>query len=173
MSTRIHALSDYLIAVTLTLAPWLFGFDRDGDAAWVVLVLGAGLIGYSLCTDYALGAVRKLPLRTHLTFDAIAGTFLLTSPWLFGFADAVAWPHVVLGLVWTGSALAMTNLPAGGVGRPAPAAWNDRARAVATSWPREAKRLPDNRFLGSFRKNVHRRGPKRRHDQRMRHSQEY
>ncbi len=52
MPARTHALLDYSIAVTLNLAPWLFGFNHHGDAAWVVLVLGAGLIGYSLCTDY-------------------------------------------------------------------------------------------------------------------------
>jgi hypothetical protein len=30
--------------------------------------------------------------------------FLLASPWLFGFADRIAWPHVLFGLIEIGPA---------------------------------------------------------------------
>jgi hypothetical protein len=30
--------------------------------------------------------------------DIVAGLLLLASPWLFGFADRITWPHVLFGL---------------------------------------------------------------------------
>jgi hypothetical protein len=35
----------------------------------------------------------------HLLLDVGSGIVLLPSPWLFGFADRVIWPHVVVGLM--------------------------------------------------------------------------
>jgi len=50
----------------------------------------------ALLTDYELGVVRQIPMKMHLTMDAILG--LLLAPWLFDFAGLVWIPHVVLGL---------------------------------------------------------------------------
>ncbi len=114
--TRIHGYMDYLMAVLLIAAPWLFGFADGGAETWVPVVLGAGVIAYSLFTDYELGAVRRLPMRTHLMLDLGGGILLAVSPWLFGFNDVVWVPHVILGLVEIGTA-AMTQTspyPAGG-----------------------------------------------------------
>jgi hypothetical protein len=56
--------------------------------------------GYSLITDYELGALKVLPMPTHLAFDAAKGVFMAASPWLFGFAKKGPryWlPHVLMG----------------------------------------------------------------------------
>lgn len=105
ISTRVHGMLDYAMGGLLIVAPWLFGFADGGAETWVPVILGAGAIAYSLFTDYELGAVRRIPMGTHLGLDAGAGVLLAASPWLFGFAEFVYLPHLVLGLVEIGAAL--------------------------------------------------------------------
>jgi hypothetical protein len=47
----------------------------------------------------------------HLLLDAASGLLLAVSPWLFGFADRVFWPHLVIGLVEIGAALTTRTIP--------------------------------------------------------------
>jgi hypothetical protein len=35
----------------------------------------------------------------HLGVDVMGGTLLAASPWLFGFADRIWWPHLLIGLM--------------------------------------------------------------------------
>ena len=114
LPTRVHGMLDYGMGALLIAAPWLFGFagDADGAATWVPVVLGLGVIAYSLLTDYELGAVRKIPMPTHLLLDLGGGVLLALSPWLFGFADWVWVPHLVLGLLEVGAALVTKKHPA-------------------------------------------------------------
>lgn len=103
--TRIHGILDYLMGAVLIAAPWILDFNEGGAETWVPVILGAGVIMYSLFTDYELGAVRKLPMSTHLMLDLIGGAFLAISPWLFGFSDLVYLPHLILGIAEIGAAL--------------------------------------------------------------------
>ena len=99
--TRLHAPLDYIVGVALVAAPWIFQFSDLAAATAISVVLGSGLIGYSLFTDYELGVWRTFPMSVHNLFDIAAGALLAASPWLFGFADegANAWaPFVVVGL---------------------------------------------------------------------------
>ncbi len=112
LPTRIHGALDYLMGVLLIASPWLFGFaDAGGAAVWLPVVLGLGALAYSLFTDYELGLVRKIPMPTHLMLDLGSGVLLAVSPWLFGFADVVWVPHLVLGLVEVGAALMTEKAP--------------------------------------------------------------
>ena len=101
INSRAHGILDYLVGVLLIVAPTLLGF-ADGPERWVPIVLGIGTIIYSLLTDYELGALRVLPFRVHLIIDAFNGVFLALSPWLFGFADRMIAPHLLLGLAELG-----------------------------------------------------------------------
>jgi drug/metabolite transporter (DMT)-like permease len=112
--TRIHGMMDYVIGVLLIAAPWLFGFHSDGADTWVPVILGAGLILYSLFTDYELGAVRRLSMPTHLMLDLGGGVLLAISPWLFGFSDRVWAPHLIVGLIEIGTSLMTRRVPADG-----------------------------------------------------------
>jgi hypothetical protein len=112
--TRIHGMMDYLIGVLLIAAPWLFGFNRGGAETWVPVILGAGVILYSLFTDYELGAVRSIPMPTHLMLDVGGGVLLAVSPWLFGFSDYVWAPHLIVGLVEIGTSMMPRRVPADG-----------------------------------------------------------
>ena len=99
--TRFHAPLDYIVGAVLIAAPWIFQFSESGAATAVSIVLGVGLIAYSLFTNYELGVWKVAPMAVHNLFDIAAGAFLAASPWIFGFADESAnvWvPHVVVGL---------------------------------------------------------------------------
>src|SRR4051794_11835525 len=105
--TRVHGMMDYLMGAVLIVAPWLLGL-RYGPEAWIPVALGAGALVYSLLTRYELGLYGLIPMPVHLGLDAASGLFLLASPWLFGFANHVWIPHVVLGVAELAAA-AMTN----------------------------------------------------------------
>jgi hypothetical protein len=99
--TKFHAPLDYIVGLALIAAPWIFQFSEHTAATVVSIVLGIGLIAYSLITDYELGVWKVAPMAVHNLIDIAAGAFLAASPWIFGFADESAnvWvPHVVVGL---------------------------------------------------------------------------
>lgn len=109
--TRAHGYMDYLMGVLLIAAPWLLDFARGGAETWIPVILGAGVILYSLFTDYELGAVKSLAMPKHLWLDGLGGLLLALSPWLFGFSDWVWAPHLILGLLEIGSALMTKTTP--------------------------------------------------------------
>jgi hypothetical protein len=115
--TRFHAPLDYIVGAALIAAPWIFRFSDHTAATLVPIVLGIGLIAYSLVTNYELGLWKVAPMAVHNLIDIAAGALLAASPWLFGFADASAtvWvPHVVVGLA--AIFLGLTTVQTGGYG---------------------------------------------------------
>lgn len=98
--TGAHGVLDYLASGVNLAFPWLLGLR---DAPWAALVPridGAAGAGYSLITDYELGALKVVPMPAHLALDAAKGAFMAASPWLFGFAKRGPryWlPHVLMG----------------------------------------------------------------------------
>jgi hypothetical protein len=109
--TRTHGYLDYLIGILLIAAPWVLDFADGGPEQWIPIILGAGLIVYSLLTDYELGAMRVIPMPVHLILDIASGVFLAASPWLFGFADDVWAPHLIVGLLEIGAGLMTKRVP--------------------------------------------------------------
>ena len=106
--TKFHAPLDYIVGVALIAAPWIFQFSEHTAATVVPVVLGIGLIAYSLFTNYELGVWKITPMAVHNVFDVAAGTLLPASPWIFGFADKSA-------NVW---AAAPDRRPGGRLSRP-------------------------------------------------------
>ena len=99
--TKFHAPLDYIVGAALIAAPWIFQFSEHKAATVVPIVLGIGLIAYSLFTNYELGVWKVAPMAVHNLIDVAAGTVLALSPWIFGFADESAnvWaPHLIVGL---------------------------------------------------------------------------
>ena len=102
--TGVHAYFDYIGGIGLLAAPFIFGFFSVGGAAVIVpMVLGVGVIVYSLLTNYELGIpdLKFIPMRVHLVFDFVAAAFLTFSPFLFGFinkAPNVWLPHIIAGV---------------------------------------------------------------------------
>jgi len=101
--TKVHGALDYIVGLALIFAPMLFGFSSVGGAAVVIpMVLGVGLIVYSLFTKYEWGLIKVLGMPYHLIIDVVASLLLIASPFLFGFYDPNAlnvWlPHVAVGI---------------------------------------------------------------------------
>jgi hypothetical protein len=74
-----------------------------GIAVILPIVLDAGLIFYSLLTDYELGipALKVIPMLVHLTIDFVASAFLALAPFLFGYSNQglnVWLPQVIAGV---------------------------------------------------------------------------
>lgn len=105
IGTKAHGYIDYIMGLLLIASPWVFNFNRDGAETWVPVILGVGMILYSLFTNYELGASPRISMKTHLTLDVIAGLLLAVSPWLFQFADYVWEPHVIFGILEMGTAM--------------------------------------------------------------------
>ncbi|MBM6579269.1 SPW repeat protein [Microvirga sp. BT689] len=98
LPTSVHGVIDYLWGLALLASPWIFDFADVPAAKWVALVFGVGAILYYVLTAYELGLLKILPMPMHLILDGIGGIVLAASPFLFGFADQVLWPHLLFGL---------------------------------------------------------------------------
>ena len=102
--TAVHGVFDYVGAIGLIASPLIFGFVYTGGiAVFLPIVLGAGLLLYSLLTDYELGipGVKFIPISVHLTVDFVASAFLALAPFLFGYSNEgvnVWLPQVIAGV---------------------------------------------------------------------------
>lgn len=107
ITTKTHAVMDYVMGILLIVVPlfWLGSPDVPQAAIWTPVVIGALMLLQSLMTDYELSLANIIPMSGHLAMDAIAGVVLAASPWLFGFADVIWWPHLLLGLGEIGAAM--------------------------------------------------------------------
>lgn len=117
LSTYLHGFADYGVGVVLILLPYLLGFADGTAAQYVPQALGLAAILYSLLTRYELGVAKLIPMPAHLWLDGLSGVLLAISPWLFGFADRVFWPHVIFGLVEIGASLVTKTNPSRATGR--------------------------------------------------------
>ncbi len=113
ISTKVHGILDYLMGVILIASPWLFNFADGSAKMWIPIILGGSALVYSLMTNYELGVVKTLSMKTHLTLDIMSGIFLAASPWIFGFADTVYMPHLIFGILEIGASLMTKTQPEG------------------------------------------------------------
>ncbi|MDQ3418654.1 MAG: SPW repeat protein [Acidobacteriota bacterium] len=112
LPTRVHGIIDWLMGLLLIALPWILGFGRGGaESALPVAVGAAGLI-VTFFTNHEYGVVRRIPMTAHLAVDGVAGAVLAASPWVFGFADVVWVPHVILGLTELAAAFVTKTSPA-------------------------------------------------------------
>jgi len=111
LPTRFHSALDYVFAGTLLLLPLLAGIGLGTAGAWVPIILGLILLGYTLVTDHEFSLRRQIDPQVHLWLDGGLGLFLAISPWLFGFDRDVWLPHVVLGVLILAVALFSDTIP--------------------------------------------------------------
>ncbi|RIJ34098.1 SPW repeat protein [Pontibacter oryzae] len=96
--TRFHGVLDYVVGLIFILAPWLFGFSDVGAATWTIVAAGIIVLVQTVFTDFEVGLVHKIPMRTHLMLDFVLGLILAFSPWIFSFDERVFMPHLVGGV---------------------------------------------------------------------------
>ena len=63
--TKFHAPLDYIVGAALIASPWIFQYSEHTAATIVPVVLGIGLIVYSLFTNYELGIWKLAPMAVH------------------------------------------------------------------------------------------------------------
>lgn len=109
--TRFHGILDYIYGGLLVAAPWLFGFSDVTYATWTAVIVGIVVLMQALITDYEVGVIKKMPMQTHLMLDFGIGVILALSPWIFGFAEDVYAPHLILGIVSILTSLTTHRVP--------------------------------------------------------------
>lgn len=109
--TWIHGIADWLLGILLIAVPYILGFARGGAETFVPVALGITGLIVTFFTNHEYGIVRRIPMIGHLWVDGFAGILLATSPWIFGFADAVWIPHVVLGVTEFVASLVTETVP--------------------------------------------------------------
>lgn len=116
LSLKTHNIMDYIIGALLVAFPWIAQFDTLIPARNVFVILGLGLIGYSLLTNYEFSLLRIIPLRVHMGLDVFSGLFLILAPALFDYKDQLSLPqksvHYIMGLGAIGLVL-MTKIRPG------------------------------------------------------------
>lgn len=111
ISTRMHGLADYAVGALLIIAPYILGFANGGIEQWLPMLLGLSVVIYSMLTRYEWGLLPIIDMPVHLGLDMGGGLLLAVSPWLFGFADVVWAPHLIIGLIEIGPAAATSRRP--------------------------------------------------------------
>jgi len=96
INPSIHGALDYIAALTLIAVPFILGFE--GIALWFSVAGGAGLIVYSLITDYAYSIAKALPFKLHILFDSLAAVAFVVAPFVLGFTGIVQIYYLVMGV---------------------------------------------------------------------------
>jgi hypothetical protein len=111
INTKTHAILDYTVGILLIASPWIFGFHDGTAAQWLPILNGVAALIVSMFTNYEGGFLRVISMRKHLTVDVLAGIVLALSPFLFGFADRVYLPHLLIGIFEIAAGLMTNRVP--------------------------------------------------------------
>ncbi len=98
LTPTLHGVGDYAAALVLITAPFVLDLTAESVVAhWFSVAGGAGLILYSLLTDYRFSAARLLSFRVHLLLDGIAAAAFLALPFLLGLKGIAQAYFLVMG----------------------------------------------------------------------------
>ena len=84
---RYHWLTDYSYVPTVAVAPAVFGFAHDKNAARLCRAFSGAILLSSIFTRAEWGVVKAMPYKGHVALDFAAGVAALATPWLAGFAQ--------------------------------------------------------------------------------------
>ena len=96
----VHGVVEYLAAILLIAAPFLFSFDEDTATA-VSIVAGVLVLVVTAFTALPTGLVKSIPVQAHALLDYVLAALLIAAPFLFTFTEdgtATAF-FIVLGVV--------------------------------------------------------------------------
>jgi hypothetical protein len=85
-STKTHGALDYLTTGTLLALPRALGWSED-VTKWLT-GMALGTLTYSAVTRYELGLLKWLPVKGHLTLDALNGGLFCMAPLIFPKQDS-------------------------------------------------------------------------------------
>ena len=96
----VHGVIEYLAAILLIAAPFIFSFDEDA-ATGVSVIVGVLVLIIASSTAWRTGLIRSIPVQAHVILDYLLALFLIAAPFLLGFSDdtTAAAFFIVLGVV--------------------------------------------------------------------------
>lgn len=96
ITPSMHGALDYIAALALIVIPFILGFS--GIALWLSIVGSAGLIVYSLLTDYSMSIAKVIPFNLHIILDSAAAVAFIVAPFILGFTGTAQIYYIVMGL---------------------------------------------------------------------------
>jgi hypothetical protein len=121
----VHSLADYTVGVAALTAGWASG-EEDLERAGALL--GAGMVGVSLVTDYRLSVAKWVPIEVHEVADHVWGLTTAAMPLLLG--------------TWRKAPLASAVLTMVGLGTVVAALFTDYCAQRGVKWRRPLKTDP-------------------------------
>lgn len=98
ISTSTYGFLNWVVAIILMSSPWLFGFSHVGGASFFLPVIFGWLqLIMAIFSKHKFGIMNVFPVPMHCFIDVVGSSFLLASPWVYGFADRVFWPQLLIG----------------------------------------------------------------------------
>src|SRR3954451_3810203 len=82
----VHGAIEYLAAVLLIAAPFIFSFEDDTATA-VSIVIGVVVLIVTASTALPTGLIKSIPVQAHAVIDYLLAALLIASPFVFGFSD--------------------------------------------------------------------------------------
>lgn len=82
----LHGMLEYVWAVALLLAPFMFDFRSDA-ATTTAIVAGIAFLAIAATSDGPRRFVERIPIVAHVVLDFVVAGMLIASPYLFGFSD--------------------------------------------------------------------------------------
>jgi nucleoside permease NupC len=82
----VHGAIEYVAALLLIAAPFLFAFDSTAATAASVVV-GLALLAFTAMSRLPTGLVKAITSGVHVTADAVLAVALVAIPFVFGFTD--------------------------------------------------------------------------------------
>lgn len=86
ISHFLHGAIEYVGAILLITAPFLFSFESNAATALAV-VTGVIVLILAASTDGPTSLINSVPVATHVVLDFVLAGVLIAAPFLFGFSD--------------------------------------------------------------------------------------
>jgi len=100
ISLNTYGVINWCAVVLLLGSPWALGYYKVGGVAFFLPTL-FGWIEFIMAvfSNNKHGFIKQFPMEMHLFLDVIIGSFLLASPFVYGFAGRTGlfWPQVLIG----------------------------------------------------------------------------
>ncbi len=98
ISTAFYGVVNYILALVLIAAPWLFNLVNISSAAlFLPIYIGWLQLIMAIFSKSETGFIKQFPLQIHNVLDVFMGFILLISPFLYTFSSKAWVPEVVLG----------------------------------------------------------------------------
>ena len=100
ISPKVYGFFNYALGIVMILSPWLFGFQHQHGASILLpLYLGWLQLIMAIFSKHEWGFIKVFPVSMHCFIAAIVGSFLLLSPFLYGYYNEIFLPQLSFGLI--------------------------------------------------------------------------